>query len=150
MKYLIDVGASQARLRLKMPCAVGLAVGVCLAPSAFAAEGFAIGGIPLEFLLFAATLFGVAIFHRHTLAVGLGGLAAITGYKMFVTGFRAGPGWAGLAAHFHHEWVTLANLFFLLTGFAVLARHFEKSHIPVILPKYFPDDWKGAFLALVM
>ncbi len=35
-------------------------------------------------------------------------------------------------------------------GFALLARHFEKSHVPVILPKYLPDDWKGAFLLLVM
>ena len=38
----------------------------------------------------------------------------------------------------------------LLTGFALLARHFEKSHVPVILPKYLPDDWKGAFLMLIM
>ena len=35
-------------------------------------------------------------------------------------------------------------------GFAILARHFEKSHVPVLLPKYLPDDWKGAFLMLVM
>ena len=49
-----------------------------------------------------------------------------------------------------HEWVTVANLFCLLTGFALLARHFEKSHVPVILPKYLPDDWKGAFVMLVM
>ncbi len=35
-------------------------------------------------------------------------------------------------------------------GFALLARHFEKSHVPVILPKFLPDDWRGAFLLLVM
>jgi Na+/H+ antiporter NhaD/arsenite permease-like protein len=46
--------------------------------------------------------------------------------------------------------VTIANLFCLLTGFALLARHFEKSHVPVILPKFLPADWKGGFLMLVM
>jgi Na+/H+ antiporter NhaD/arsenite permease-like protein len=56
----------------------------------------------------------------------------------------------GLLAHLQHEWVVLTNLFGLLMGFALLARHFEKSHVPVILPKYLPDDWKGAFLMLVM
>ncbi len=117
---------------------------------ALASEGIAIGGIPLEFVLFAATLLGVAVFHHHTLAVGLTGLAAITSYKVLVTGFHTGPGLGGLLGHLGHEWVTLANLFCLLMGFALLARHFEKSHVPVILPKYLPDDWKGAFLALVM
>ncbi len=57
---------------------------------------------------------------------------------------------AGLMAHLHHEWVILANLFCLLTGFALLSRHFEKSHVPVILPKYLPDDWKGGFVLLLM
>ena len=37
-----------------------------------------------------------------------------------------------------------------MPGFALLARHFEKSHVPVILPKYLPDDWKGGFVMLVM
>ncbi len=122
----------------------------CLPSIALAADGFAPLGIPFEFILFALTLLGVAIFHHHTLAVGLTGLASISLYKIVVTGFHTGPGVGGLVAHFHHEWVTLANLFCLLMGFALLARHFEKSHVPVILPKYLPDDWKGAFLALVM
>src|SRR5574343_126576 len=66
--------------------------------------------------------------------------------------FAAGnlPTVAGLVGHLGHEWVTIANLFCLLTGFALLARHFEKSHVPVILPKYLPEDWKGGFLMLVM
>ena len=107
-------------------------------------------GIPLEFFLFGATLLGVAVFHHHTLAVALTGLGAIIAYKLGVTGFPTGPGLAGLGAHLQHEWVTLANLFGLLMGFALLARHFEKSHVPVILPRYLPDDWKGGFLLLVM
>lgn len=107
-------------------------------------------GIPLEFFLFGATLLGVAVFHHHTLAVALSGLATIIAYKLAFTGFHAGPGLPGLLAHLHHEWVVLANLFGLLTGLALLARHFEKSHVPVLLPRYLPDDWKGAFLLLVM
>src|SRR5437762_13331785 len=35
-------------------------------------------------------------------------------------------------------------------GFALLSRHFEKSHVPVALPKYLPHDWKGGFVLLVM
>ena len=107
-------------------------------------------GIPLEFVLFAATLLGVALFHHHTLAVALTGLTILIGYKLLFTGFHAGPGVPGLIAHLQHEWVTLANLFGLLMGFALLARHFEKSQVPVILPKYLPDDWKGGFVMLVM
>ena len=34
--------------------------------------------------------------------------------------------------------------------FALLARHVEKSHAPIILPKHLPHDWKGAFQMLVM
>ena len=118
--------------------------------AACAADGPALAGIPVEFLLFALTLLGVALFHNQTFYVALSGLAAISLYKLAFTGFKTGDGLAGLAGHFGHEWVTLANLFCLLMGFAILARHFEKSHVPVILPKYLPDDWKGAFVMLAM
>ena len=47
-------------------------------------------GIPLEFFLFGTTLFGVAVFHHHTLAVALTGLAAIVAYKLGFSGFHAG------------------------------------------------------------
>jgi Na+/H+ antiporter NhaD/arsenite permease-like protein len=96
------------------------------------------------------TLFGVAVFHRHTLRVALIGLAVIVAYKFAFTGFRDGPGLAGFGAHLGHEWVTLANLFMLLVGFALLSRHFEKSHIPEILPRWLPDDWRGGFVLLLM
>ena len=107
-------------------------------------------GVPVDFILFGFTLLGVAIFHRHTLRVPLTGLVAIALYKIFFTGFKTGPGVTGLLFHFGHEWVILANLFCLLTGFALLSRHFEKSHVPVVLPKFLPHDWKGAFLMLVV
>ena len=109
-----------------------------------------VGGVPVDFLLFGVTLLCVAIFHHHTLRVALTGAITIVLYKLVFTGFKSGPGLAGLAGHLEHEWVILANLFCLLTGFALLSRHFEKSHIPVILPKYLPDDWKGGFILLLM
>ncbi len=117
---------------------------------ACAGELIMVAGIPLDFILFALTLLGVALFHHYTLYVGLTGMVTITLYKLIFTGFKWGDGFYGLAVHFQHEWVILANLFCLLMGFALLSRHFEKSHVPVILPKYLPDDWKGGFVLLVM
>ncbi|MDH4049333.1 MAG: citrate transporter [Gammaproteobacteria bacterium] len=115
-----------------------------------AAQGPTVAGIPVAFILFALTLLGVAIFHYHTLRVGLIGLATITAYKLIFTGFDGVPGLTGLAHHFVHEWVILANLFGLLVGFALLADHFEKSHIPGLLPALLPDDWRGPVTLLVM
>ena len=50
----------------------------------------------------------------------------------------------------HHEWVTLANLLLLLVGFALLSRHFEKSRVPIMLPRFLPGDGKGGFALLAM
>jgi len=107
-------------------------------------------GIPVEFVLFALTLLGVVLFHRHTLQVALSGLAAITSYKLAFTGFKFGNGLSGLAGHMAHEAVILANLFLLLMGFALLSRHFEKSRVPEEMPRFLPDDWKGGFVLLVI
>lgn len=107
-------------------------------------------GIPLEFILFAATLLCVALFHKHTFNVAMTGLITISLYKIGFTGFKTGVGISGFIQHFSHEWVVLINLFALLMGFAILARHFEKSHVPVILPKYIPSDWKGGFVLLAI
>jgi Na+/H+ antiporter NhaD/arsenite permease-like protein len=109
-----------------------------------------IAGVPVDFVLFALTLLGVALFHHKTLQVAVTGLTVITLYKILFAGFRTGPGVAGFAAHLGHEWVTIANLFCLLMGFALLARHFEESKVPLVLPRFLPDDWKGAFFLLVM
>jgi Na+/H+ antiporter NhaD/arsenite permease-like protein len=103
-----------------------------------------------DFLLFAITLACVAIFHRHTLAIALTGLAAIIVKKLASTGFAEGAGLAGLLAHFEHEWVLLANLFLLLLGFALLARHFEASRVPDWMPAFLPDNWTGGFVLLVL
>ena len=117
---------------------------------ASAAEHPAVSGIPVDFILFALTLLGVALFHKHTLYVALTGLAVITLYKLGFTGFKTGDGVTGLLAHLAHEWVILTNLLGLLVGFALLSNHFEKSHLPQVLPRFLPDDWKGGFVLLVM
>ena len=107
-------------------------------------------GTPIDFTLFALTPLGVALFHAHTLRGTLAGAIVISIYKIAFTGFKFGPGVSGWVSHMGHEWVILTNLLCLLMGFALLSRHFEKSHVPVILPKYLPDDWKGAFVMLIM
>jgi Na+/H+ antiporter NhaD/arsenite permease-like protein len=104
----------------------------------------------IDFLLFAATLAGVAIFHRHTLAAALIGLGVITLKKLLGTGFNEGPGLEGLYAHYAHEWVLLANLFLLLVGFALLARHFEASRVPDWMPAALPNNWTGGLVLLVL
>lgn len=100
-------------------------------------------GIDLAFILFAATLVGVALFHHKTLEVALIGLATVLLYKLLCTDFQ-------LVHHLQHEGKDLLNLFALLLGFAVLADHFEHSGIPAKLPHYLPDDWKGGFVLLVL
>src|SRR5262245_43402221 len=120
------------------------------APAAAATEPLYLVGIPVDFILFGLTLLGVALFHHRTLQVALTGLAAIVAYKLAFTGFKFGQGLAGFALHMQHEWVILANLFLLLMGFALLSRHFEESKLPDVMPAFLPDDWKGAFLLLVL
>ncbi len=112
--------------------------------------GVEIFGVPLEFVLFALTLLGVAVFHHRTLEVALSGLVAIVAYKLAATGFHGEAGFVGLAHHLRMEWVVLANLFGLLLGFALLSRHFEESGVPLSLPDYLPGDWRGGFVLLVM
>jgi Na+/H+ antiporter NhaD/arsenite permease-like protein len=107
-------------------------------------------GIPADFVLFGLTLLGVALFHRHTLRVALAGLVTIAIYKIMLTGFKTGSGVMGFVSHVGQEWVNLVNLLCLLMGFALLSRHFEKSRLPLVLPKYLPHDWKGGFVLLAM
>ena len=113
-------------------------------------EPILVFGIPVDFILFVLTLLGVALFHHKTLQVALTGLTVIIVYKLAFTGFKHGTGLGGLGHHMVHEWVILANLFLLLTGFALLSRHFEESRIPDKMPALLPDDWKGGVVLLVL
>ena len=102
-----------------------------------------IGSIPIEFVIFALTLIGVALFHNHTLKVALIGLGSLLIVKLGFTDFD-------MLTHIKHEWQILINLLGLLLGFAILAKHFEESGIPQLLPKYLPNDWKGGFVLLIL
>jgi Na+/H+ antiporter NhaD/arsenite permease-like protein len=106
--------------------------------------------IPFEFMIFGVTLAGVAAFHRHTLAIALLGLAAVTAYKLTYGDFHGQPGFIGLQWHLLEEWVIVANLFALLVGFALLSRHFAESRVPELLPRILPDDWKGGVVLLAL
>ena len=98
-------------------------------------------GIPVEFVVFALTLLGIATLHNHSLLVAVSGLVVVSLYKVFFAGFGAETGFPALWVHLSHEWVTLINLLALILGFAILARHFEKSHLPIILPRFLPQGW---------
>jgi len=131
---------------------VGLAgFGASAFPAAAAGpQGFEPLGIPLEFELFGLTLVGVAVLHRHALAVALAGLVSILGCKLLTPGSAGSNRLASLGDHLAGEWVVLANLLGLLLGFALIAQHFQKSGAPALLPRYLPCDWKGAFALLVI
>jgi Na+/H+ antiporter NhaD/arsenite permease-like protein len=116
-------------------------------------------GIRPEFILFALTLLGVALFHRQTLWVSLIGLCSILIFK-----FIAIPDFFLMEHLFGHvpltdqilhksmrvgEWSVLLNLLGLLIGFAILSRHFEDSKVPEYLPDLLPNDWKGPLVLLI-
>ena len=103
-----------------------------------------------EFLLFGATLAGVALFHRQSLPIAAAGLAAIVAWDWAFAEFPAGAGLAGITAHFAREWVVLANLLLLLVGFALLAAQFEASGLPRAMPELLPDGWVGALALLAI
>ena len=63
-------------------------LGLLTTPAYAAYAGPQIAGIPVDFILFALTLLGVALFHHHTLKVALGGLGVVVIYKLLFTGFK--------------------------------------------------------------
>lgn len=111
-----------------------------------------IGGIRIEFIVFALTLVGVALFHNHTMYVALGGLTTVLLLKFSIdSSFDfAGHIIGGTEHHPEGEWRTLVNLIGLLFGFGILAKHFEDSGIPEILPKYLPNGWQGGLVLLIL
>jgi Na+/H+ antiporter NhaD/arsenite permease-like protein len=118
-----------------------------------------LGGIRIEFILFGLTLIGVALFYKKTFWVAITGLCLIILYKLFfISGYPFVEHFIGSnplieqiinKEHRQGEWGILLNLLGLLLGFSILAKVFEESGVPDILPKYLPDDWKGPFVLLV-
>ncbi len=131
-------------LLLMLPAAASAQTGTAMAANP------QLGPVPIEFILFACVLAGVAMVHLHSLKIAIGGAIAIGLYKVVFSPFKTGAGLPGLALHMGHEAVLLSNLLLLLLGFALLAKHFEDSEVPAVLPKFLPDDWKGCFVLLVL
>ena len=132
------------------PVRVLVALVTMFATSVAYAASPMIGPVPLDFILFAGVLAGVALLHKHSLKVAVGGAIVIALYKILFAGFKAGDGVPGFVGHLGHEWVLLANLLCLLVGFALLSNHFEDSKVPKVLPHFLPDDWKGGFVLLIL
>jgi len=118
-----------------------------------------LGPVRIEFIIFGLILLGVALFHKQTFWVALSGLAVLLIFKFaFDPSFHLGEHLFGSTPFGEQlmdkelrqgEWGIILNLLGLLLGFAVLSKIFEESHVPDILPRYLPDDWKGPFLLLV-
>jgi len=113
-------------------------------------NNLAVGGIRIEFIIFGLTLLGVALFHNQTMYVALTGLFAILLLKFFTSeSFSLTEHFIG-NAHHEGEWRILINLMGLLFGFGILAKQFEDSKVPDILPNFLPDGWKGGLALLFM
>lgn len=109
-----------------------------------------VGGIRIEFIIFALTLVGVALFHNHTMYVALGGLTTVLLLKFSMDSSFDFAGHIVGNDHHEGEWKTLVNLIGLLFGFGILAKHFEDSGVPEILPKYLPSGWQGGLVLLFL
>jgi Na+/H+ antiporter NhaD/arsenite permease-like protein len=118
-----------------------------------------IGPIRVEFIIFALILVGVALFHNQTFWVAVIGLTVLLIFKfVFDPGFHFIEHLIGETPMLEQlmdkglrqgEWGVILNLLGLLLGFAILAKVFEESGVPEVLPRYLPSDWKGPFLLLV-
>ncbi len=100
--------------------------------------------VPLEFVIFAATLLGVAVFHHQNTKIAIGGLLVVILYKILIAHD------VNVVEHFTHEWSLIANLLGLLVGFEILADHFRLSRMADRIPAILPDDWKGGFVLLMI
>lgn len=130
-----------------------LSVFMLLPLSAWAAGGGtvpSIGPVRVEFILFAITLVCVALFHHKTMQVALIGLTVVLAFKfIFDPSFNLITHIIGNESH-EGEWRILLNLLGLLFGFAILARHFEESRVPDVLPNYLPNGWTGGLVLLLL
>lgn len=127
-----------------------LLTNVAMTVAESAANVPSIGPIRVEFILFGLTLIGVALFHKKTMYVALTGLVVVLLFKLiFDPAFDLGHHILGGQGE-EGEWRILLNLMGLLFGFAILAKHFEESKVPEVLPNFLPDDWKGGLVLLVM
>lgn len=110
------------------------------------------------FVLFALILFGIAFWHEKAFYFSIFGALTIYLFKEWSdSGFNILEHVFGENSFLEQvtskemrqgEWSILVNLFGLLLGFAVLAKLFEDSEIPHLIPNFLPSGWKGPFLLL--
>lgn len=166
MKY-IELLFSRNKYNIRSGIKVSGILGLVILPSVLFASDRSvpeIAGVPLEFVLFALILVGVAVFHKQTFWVAVIGLTVIMSFKLiFDNGFHIFEHFFGFNSFSDQlfnkdisgewmrqgEWGTLLNLLGLLLGFAVLAKVFEESGIPDIVPRYLPKGWMGPFVLLI-
>jgi Na+/H+ antiporter NhaD/arsenite permease-like protein len=139
-----------------------LLVFLCMFPLAVSASSGkvpSIGHVRVEFIIFGLILIVVAFLNKQTFWVALTGLTVLLVFKcIFDPGFHFMEHVFGQNAMYDQimhknlrqgEWGIILNLMGLLLGFAILAKMFEESGVPEILPKFLPDDWRGPFVLLV-
>ncbi len=113
----------------------------------------------LLFLLFGMILVGIAFNHKNAFYFSVFGALTILLFKEWMDPqfhlFEHIFGSNGLSEQLlskemrQGEWPILLNLFGLLLGFAILAKFFEDSEIPTLIPNYLPSKWLGPFMLLV-
>lgn len=120
---------------------VGLIAGVAAATARSGAGQVPAGEVQIEFLLFGATVLGVALFHGLSTEIAAAGFLSVLVCRLLGSGIEPAR---ALAA----EWRLFLNLAGLLLGFAVLARQFEESKLAEFLPRWLPASWAGGSLLL--
>ena len=111
-------------------------------------------GIRYEMIIFALMLVGVAVFYTKTMKVAIIGLLSLCFYKYeFTDGFSVIKkliGYVNTDDQFvSGSWNTYLNLALMLPGFSVLAKVFEDSKLPSIIPRFLPKGHWGGFALLL-
>ncbi len=100
--------------------------------------------------LYAMSIVGLTV--GLTLLLIFGGLDFISAFTAVIACINnAGPATNYQSLTDYEIWVlSFTNLLGLLLGFALLARHFEDSQVPQLLPRLMPAGWPGGFVLLAL
>lgn len=121
----------------------GLLAGVASAAARRTAGSWNPGWIEIEFVLFGATILGVALFHRVSAEIATAGLVSLLVDRLLASGLEA-------IRALRSDWALFLNLAGLLLGFAILAKQFEESNLPELLLRWIPASRAGGFALLVL